>query len=235
MIFSVLFILTKSSKQNEPIFDYNFFDKLIPFDKFIKIVPTGSAMLFVILSQNDSFYLSTTLSIALFFCLLGDLGMEKGVIQGLPLFLIAQFFFIISFFGQAIEVSINFESVLISVVVAVLLALYLYFFVKYLNSSEKGLGKLLIPVIVYCMFISGMVLSVILLWVNSGRLELSIIVFGAILFVISDSIIAVKEFHHEITNNVVKVMTTYYLAIFLLSLSCLMSSRMEFQFPNFSS
>ena len=221
-LFAVLFISIKSYKQNEPIIKHDIIEKLIPFDKMIKIIPTGSAVFFVLLSRNNSFYLSIVLSSALFFCLLGDLGMEKGLIPGLPIFLIAQLLFIISFIGQALEIGINVEAVIITLIVAVLFALYLYYFINYLNSSEKGLGDLFIPVIIYCVFISGMALSIVIVWISSGLLEFSIIFLGGLLFVISDSTIAVREFHHSFSNNVVKVMTTYYAAIFLLSLASLL-------------
>jgi uncharacterized membrane protein YhhN len=220
-VFSVLFILIKSLKQNEPVYNHEFIEKLIPLDKLIKIIPAGSAILFVLLSQNKSFYFSIVLSAALVFCLLGDLGMEKGIIPGLPLFLIAQLLFIISFLGQSLVVGIDIEAILIMLIVAGLFAFYLYFFIKYLNSSEKSLGELLIPVIIYCIFISGMVVSIVLVWFSSGLIEFSIVFLGGIMFVISDSTIAVREFHHDISNNVVKVMFTYYLAIFLLSLASL--------------
>lgn len=221
-LFAVLFISIKSYKQNEPIIKHDIIEKLIPFHKLIKILPAGSAILFVLLSKNDSIYFSIVLSSALFFCLLGDLGMEKGVIPGLPIFLIAQLLFIISFLGQALEIGINGEAVIITLILALLFALYFYYFINYLNSSEKGLGELFIPVIIYCVFISGMVLSIVIVWFSSGLLEFSIIFLGGLLFVISDSTIAIREFHHRFSYNVVKVMTTYYAAILLLSLASLL-------------
>ncbi|MHA1236884.1 MAG: lysoplasmalogenase family protein, partial [Candidatus Hodarchaeales archaeon] len=72
-----------------------------------------------------------------------------------------------------------------------------------------------------CVFLSGMFLSTFLLWMSSGVMELGIVVLGGLLFVISDSFIAIREFHHQINYSTLKVMTTYYSAIFLLSLASL--------------
>jgi uncharacterized membrane protein YhhN len=150
----------------------------------------------------------------------GDIGMEKGLIPGLPLFLVGQVFFIVAFLGQSLTIGVNGESILITAIVTLVMIIYVLFILRYLESSEKGLGKFRIPVIIYCAFLSGMFLSTILLWMNTS-MTFALVAIGGVLFVISDSIIAVREFHHPIKNSVLKIMSTYHAAIFLLSLSSL--------------
>ncbi len=155
---------------------------------------------------------------ALLFCFAGDLGMEEGLIPGLLMFLVAQILFSAAFIGQSLTLRITIESLIPAGLVTLVMAIYIIFFIRYLETSETGLGKFKIPVLVYCIFISMMFVSSVLLWFTSGVMEFGISVLGALLFVISDSIIAVKEFHHEI-KNVFGIMSTYYTAILLLSLS----------------
>ncbi|MHA1993941.1 MAG: lysoplasmalogenase [Candidatus Hodarchaeales archaeon] len=219
--FAVLYILVKSIKSNEIKLNFGILAKLSQYSTIVKIFPVGLAILFTLSVGHESIYLSLVLSIGLFFCMLGDLGMEKGLIPGLPIFLIAQIIFLVTFAGQALEIGITTDSLLLSGIVAVGTIVYILFFLRYLESSDKGLGKFRTPVLIYCVFISLMLTSTVLLWTTSSVAEFGVVVFGALLFVISDSIIAVHEFHHDISYREIKVMSTYYAAIFLLSLSSL--------------
>ncbi len=194
---------------------------MFPFITVIKAVPAGLSVLFVLLNSNESIYMYAVLGLALLFCMFGDIGMEKGLISGLPLFLVAQVLFIATFLGQSLSIGVNGDSILITAVVTLVMIIYVLFILRYLESSEKGLGEFRIPVIIYCAFLSGVFISTILLWMSSGVMGLALVALGGSLFVISDSIIAIREFHHPIKNGVLKVMSTYHAAIFLLSLSTL--------------
>ncbi|MCK4847479.1 MAG: lysoplasmalogenase [Candidatus Heimdallarchaeota archaeon] len=219
--FALLFMVLKSMDQDELQFKNTILTKLIPISTLIKAIPAGLAILFVLLNNNDSFFMYAVLGLALLFCMFGDIGMEKGILVGLPLFLVGQILFIVTFLGQALTSGIETEAILITAVTTIGMIIYVLLFLRYLESSEKGLGEFRIPVIVYCTFLSGMFLSTVLLWMSSGRMEFGLVALGGLLFVISDSIIAVREFHHPISHGVLKVMSTYHTAIFLLSLSCL--------------
>ena len=128
----------------------------------------------------------------------------------------------VSFAGQAYDLSLFTLSIAVTGIVILGMAVYIILFLRYLESSDKGLGKFRVPVIVYCVCISGMFSASVLLWITSGIMELGLVVLGALLFVISDSIIAVREFHHDISYREIKVMSTYLAAIFLISLSPLL-------------
>jgi uncharacterized membrane protein YhhN len=218
--FALLFMILKGIKEEELQFESNLLSKLIPFSTLIKTLPVGLAIVFVLINNNESIFMYTVLGLALLFCMFGDIGMEKGLIPGLPLFLVGQVFFIVAFLGQSLTIGVNGESILITAIVTLVMIIYVLFILRYLESSEKGLGKFRIPVIIYCAFLSGMFLSTILLWMNTS-MTFALVAIGGVLFVISDSIIAVREFHHPIKNSVLKIMSTYHAAIFLLSLSSL--------------
>jgi uncharacterized membrane protein YhhN len=220
-VFALLFLIIKSIKEDELQLNNKTLSKLLPFSTVIKAVPAGLAVVFVILNSNESIYMYAVLGLALLFCMFGDIGMEKGLIPGLPIFLVGQVLFIVAFLGQSLTIGVRGESVLITAVVTLVMIIYVLFILRYLESSEKGLGEFRVPVIIYCVFLSGMFISTILLWMNTTMI-FALVAIGGALFVISDSIIAIREFHHPIKNGVLKVMSTYHAAIFLLSLSSIL-------------
>ncbi|MFX1284034.1 MAG: lysoplasmalogenase family protein [Promethearchaeota archaeon] len=222
-IVACIFIIFKSIKIEEIRVESEIIHKLINFSSpFIKGVPAILAALFVLIMRSSDSLFFFVLIGAFLFCFAGDLGMEKGILVGLPLFLIAQLLFSIAFLGQAFSIGISFETLIPTAVVIGVVVGYMFMFLRYLDSSETGLGEFKIPVIMYCLVISTMLISSFLLWITLGILEVIVMILGAIIFVISDSIIGIHEFHHKISRNVLKVMGTYYMAIFLLSLGVLL-------------
>ncbi|MHA1975727.1 MAG: lysoplasmalogenase [Candidatus Hodarchaeales archaeon] len=217
--FALLYIVVKSIKSDEITLNSDIFNKFTQYSTIIKVFPTGLAILFIFYLGHDSVYLSLILGLGIFFCMLGDMGMERGLIPGLPIFLVAQIILMVTFIGEAVDIGITAESLFLTEIVAVGTIIYIILFLRYLETSDKGLGKFRLPVLIYCIFISGMLSSTVLLWINSGVLEFVLVILGALLFVISDSTIAVREFHHDFSYREIKVMSTYYAAIFLLSLS----------------
>ena len=220
--FAVMYIFIKSVKAGEIHVDNSTVQRLTHISTYIKGISAGLASIFVFIMRPDDSLFYLVLVVALLFCLAGDLGMEKGLIPGLPLFLVAQILFSIAFIGQSLTFGVSVDSLIPALLVTLVMAIYLFLFIRYLETSETGLGKFKVPVLVYCIFISLMLVSSILLWFTSGVLEFGVSVLGGLLFVTSDSIIAVKEFHHEISYRELKVMSTYYAAIFLLSLAAIL-------------
>jgi uncharacterized membrane protein YhhN len=219
--FVVLYIFFESVKADEIRIKTAIILRLSELSALIKGIPSALAVIFVAFIQPSDIVFYLFLFGALLFCFAGDLGMEKGFILGLSLFLIAQILFFITFLYQSIVFNISIESLVIPFLSIIGLSFIMIFFLRYLESSEKGLGKYRIPVIIYCTFISMMLVSTLLLWTTTGIFEVGLIVLGGLLFVISDMIIATKEFHHDISYREIKVMGTYYSAIFLLSLSAI--------------
>ncbi len=93
--------------------------------------------------------------------------------------------------------------------VAVYLALLLYVLTPYL-------GELKIPVVIYAFVLCAMLLSV----VHAFRLPYSkpgiICLSGALLFVLSDSLLAINKFYLEFTLSGLVIMFTYAFAQYLL-------------------
>ncbi|MFQ5981236.1 MAG: lysoplasmalogenase [Candidatus Heimdallarchaeota archaeon] len=219
-IVACVFIIFKSIKVEELNVESESAQKLAnSTSTLIKGVPAILAALFVVIMRPDDSLFFFGVAGALLFCFAGDLGMEKDLLIGLPLFLIAQLLFATAFFGQAITIGPSVEDFALTAAVSAIVVVYMVMFLRYLESSEAGLGEFKIPVIAYCVVISLMFISSVLLWSTSGKLEVIVVALGALIFVISDSIIAIHEFHHKISGKVLKVMATYYSAIFLLSLS----------------
>ncbi len=218
IITAVVFIVVKSVKVNEYTIENDMIQRLTNISTYFKGIPAALAALFVFVMRPDNSLFYIILVGAFLFCLAGDIGMEKGITTGLPLFLIAQILFSAAFIGQALRIdSPNLDILILTSLVALGTAAYVILFIRYLESSDVGLLEFKIPVLVYCVFLSAMFISTVLLWITSEEATFIIVVIGALLFLISDSTIGVREFHHKITKGVLKTMSTYYSAIFLLS------------------
>ncbi|RXK49792.1 lysoplasmalogenase [Aquirufa rosea] len=152
---------------------------------------------------------------ALFFAWLGDVflmvpGNNPLFFQlGLGGFLIMQWIYIYLFKGhiKQVLVPINGMTLLVAIYVLVLLALLL-------PNMNFGLA---IPVVVYAISLGTM------LWFASQR-KASVstwnyqwVFLGAILFVLSDSLLAINKFYHSFPGNSFWVMSTYILAQLLLT------------------
>ena len=189
----------------------------------IKIVPAFSAAVVILLLPGASLGIfHYLLAGALLFCGLGDAAMEVNILPGLGLFLFGHVTYIVNF----IQLSLLYGAGSMLLAWAVFLAVfgvmtgYTYFFLRYLRTTEKDVpAPMFKAVAVYALMISLTLCSTIILWIASGLLLGALPVVGAILFIISDSVIGVREFHHDLgrANNL--VLTTYFPAIFLLALS----------------
>jgi uncharacterized membrane protein YhhN len=140
---------------------------------------------------------------ALVFSFSGDiflLNKEKYFVQGLISFLIAHLFYLSLF----IESKSN-PNAVVSVMVLIIAAFYFGYLKIYL-------GKYLYPVLIYLSAISLMV--VFATGANGGN---SIMIgVGAILFFISDGVLAFNKFVKKFKLADVAVLSTYYLAQLLL-------------------
>ncbi|WP_455143130.1 lysoplasmalogenase family protein [Candidatus Hodarchaeum mangrovi] len=221
-IVGLCWILIKGVRENQLVFFQN---EIMNFPKnlvtLIKGIPAGIAVLFVLLIRPDDSLFYFIIAGALFFCMLGDIGMEKGLIPGLPLFLVAQVLFAFGFILKALDYEITANSIILTSLATVGIVIYIILLLRYLESSDKGLGAFKLPVIIYTCCISIMLISTIFLWITSTILNILFLILGALLFVTSDSLIAIREFHHRFSNDFIIVMGTYYPAILLLSLAAI--------------
>jgi uncharacterized membrane protein YhhN len=168
-------------------------------------------LLTVLISEN--FPTKKTLLAALTFSWIGDIILlfaDKGemyFIFGLVAFLISHIVYIILFRKQKITRSINNKRIFMRGILIILL-----YFGCMISILFPKLGPLQIPVVVYAIVITTMLFIAF-----KGNLEWAIpannyILFGAIVFVCSDSILAFNKFYAPIPHDSFYIMITYCMA-----------------------
>ncbi|WP_264551308.1 lysoplasmalogenase [Flavobacterium sp. N2038] len=139
-----------------------------------------------------------------------DMG-EIYFILGLVAFLISHILYCVLFNKQGKKERKKNKTVF--AIGSVVIALYL---VGMLALLLPSLGDLKIPVIVYATVISFMLLFAFngyLIWKKPGNLY---VFLGAIVFVISDSILAINKFYSPIEKSSFFIMLTYLVAQYLI-------------------
>jgi uncharacterized membrane protein YhhN len=149
--------------------------------------------------------------LALAFSLMGDiLLMDKNnlFLYGIASFLITQLLFVY-IIVKHIEQSSTKDKLFAAIP-------FLIYFLTLISTLKPNLGEFLIPVIVYGIAISifGSI-SLLNYLVNKTR-NSQILVYGAVLFIASDSMIALHKFHEPRIYYPVIIMLTYVLAQYLI-------------------
>lgn len=154
---------------------------------------------------------------ALIFSLIGDtflMFQQRDVnnfTYGLAAFLIAHVFYILYFRGlRKINQAENTpaKKVLAGLAIAYAVILLVILFPK--------LGAMTIPVIIYGIVISAMLVSCFFAFANWKSRFAIFSTLGAVLFVISDSLLAINKFHTQFSKAGFLVMLTYGFAQFFL-------------------
>jgi len=186
----------------------------------VKAIPTTLAFVYLFDALWTGALFAILLAGALVFCILGDIAMEKDIIPGIGMFLLAHLLFTVNFLWQSISLVPTFTNLLIAVLCFGVLVVYVFMYIRYLKSSGPEIPDFVLKAgSFYFILISATLSTSLLLWLTTGALLGFVPVIGALFFVISDSIIALNEFHHKLSHPEFLIMPTYYLAIFLLSLS----------------
>ncbi|MFW9853635.1 MAG: lysoplasmalogenase [Candidatus Thorarchaeota archaeon] len=220
-LIALISILVKSVKSGEVVIDNIILQKLTRINVLLKMTPAGLATIFAYLWITDNPFYQFGLAGALLFCFFGDFGIDKHFLLGFGLFLVAQLMFTVTFLVETFTLGTPVYLTVTGVILIALVLIYMVFYLNYLRSSPSGLGNYLIPIMLYCIGITLMVVSSIIFWFSLNEVYAGFIVLGAISFVISDSFLGIHRFHHEITWREFKVTSTYYLALLLLSLSAI--------------
>ncbi|ANH82871.1 hypothetical protein A8C56_19450 [Niabella ginsenosidivorans] len=135
-------------------------------------------------------------------------GNELYFILGLVSFLIAHIFYILCFHRMKVQASIPGKWY-----TAIIVGVYYFFIMSFLLPH---LGALKIPVVVYGIVISFMLLLAMHLYDLSDNTTARMLLTGAIFFVISDSALAINKFYHPVAWGGWAIMSTYILAQWLL-------------------
>ncbi|MHA1965204.1 MAG: lysoplasmalogenase family protein [Candidatus Thorarchaeota archaeon] len=187
----------------------------------IKALPALIAVIFVILFRPPTMF-TILLTVALVFCMFGDVGMEVDLIPGIGMFLIGHIFYTANFLWQASIVGLMMLPMVMSVVCMGIMVVYVFMLIRHLRSSGPEVPPFILKAgTLYFLIISATLSTSLLLWQTSGDILGFLPVLGALSFIVSDSLIGINEFHHNIARHELYIMSTYYLAIFLLSLSVL--------------
>jgi len=178
----------------------------------------------LIKSQMNNFH--RLIISALLFSWLGDITLEFQWVKdiffmiGLSCFLVAQIFYIVAFFSTKGENILLFKKIylLLPVVAYGILVIFLLY---------GGLGEMKIPVIIYTVVILTMLTSALNREKKVNRLSYILVLVGAILFVLSDSMIAIDKFRYPFALSGVAIMLTYITAQYLIVLGCLKQFNVE--------
>jgi hypothetical protein len=193
--------------------------KLVSLTTAIKVLPALSAVIFVLLFRPLTLF-TILLTVALVFCMFGDIGMEADIVPGIGMFLIGHIFYTVNFLWQASLVGLATVPLTISIACMGLMVVYVFMMIRWLQSSGPEVPPFILRAgTLYFLLISATLSTSLLLWLVSGTLLGYLPVLGALIFIVSDSLTGIKEFHHKISRHELYIMPTYYLAIFLLSLS----------------
>ena len=183
--------------------------ELSSFHNIAKPLILASLILFFYLRSNHLMLKTRRLMLlALSFSLIGDVLIifddisKNYFLAGLISFLLAHIMYIIVF----LEKRNNSIKPIAYITILLIYAFGLFYLLK------DGLEDMLIPVIIYVIAILTMAITASLRKENGSSLSYNLVLVGALLFVISDSFIALNKFYITITNEHLIIMSTYALA-----------------------
>ena len=169
----------------------------------IKAIPAISLAVLALIAISGS--RGKLLFASLLFCAAADIALElaagKYFVAGLGLFLIAHILFIITF-------SRDFKFQKSKIPIIVLLVVYSKMMAFLLTPSLKEMA---IPVYVY---MTAITLMGIFASLRTSKNDFTL--YGAISFIVSDSVLAINKFMIPVVAADYVVMITYYLALFLI-------------------
>ncbi|NOX16772.1 MAG: lysoplasmalogenase [Chlorobi bacterium] len=181
--------------------------------KITKGIPVFSLLLFLLIFDFNSDYRFFIMA-ALFFSLAGDLFLlsEKRFLYGVAAFLVSHVFYFIAFLNET-------ENFIFLSAVPIFLLTGSYFLI--IKKSLKS--KMVIPIAVYVTVISLMLWSAANLFFTSGNDNSPIIFLAAILFTISDSVLAWNKFVKKFKFAQLIILPTYYAAQLLFAVSVVLN------------
>lgn len=182
-------------------------DEPFMFKLFFKLLPMAMIIYYAFkLLPKNKVTVHWLILTGLCFSIIGD-GTLHWFIVGLTAFFIAHIFYVIGFFSRAKFTKLRVIAILPITIYGIIFAMQL------VPALEKnGDGALVLPVVAYVIIISLMLWSAIL----TGN---KFAVYGSLLFVISDSILAWNMFVEAIGMAQALIMICYYGGQFLIATS----------------
>lgn len=156
----------------------------------------------------------------LFFSLVGDVALmfqhvdQFNFLIGLGAFMVAQLCYAMAFMHNIVEVGPA-RGALISILISVVIIAYGYFFASgLLPNVDDGIG---VPVGIYTVAISFMGVSAAFRLGRTFLRSFLLVMFGAVFFILSDSLLATNRFHRTLDHADWSVMLTYAIAQVLIA------------------
>lgn len=172
--------------------------KLIPM--VLLIIYAAAAKAF----STKAYYILMT--IGLFVCAIGDYTISKWFVIGLAFFLLGHLFYISAFLSTKQK-----KAPLFVLAILLIYGLTMFFIIPF-NLLQDGDHVMGIAVTAY-------ILVILTMGWTSWRTNNRFAILGAILFIISDSILALNKFTLEVPSSGMLIMGTYYAAQLLFALS----------------
>ena len=157
--------------------------------------------------------------IALIFSWIGDITLQLTQFQesfflvGLGSFLITQLIYMVAFFITPGKNTLFFRKIYLLIPVA----LYGWGILWLLSA---GLGDMKLPVTVYTVVILSMLLAAVNREKKVNRQSFLLVLAGAILFVLSVSMIAINKFSQPFELARIAILSSYFTARYLIALGC---------------
>jgi uncharacterized membrane protein YhhN len=147
---------------------------------------------------------------------------ESFFLGGLGSFLVTQVIYTVAFFSTKGPNILFFRKIYLAVPV-VLYGVLIYWLLA------DGLGDMKIPVTIYTIVIMTMVLGALN---RSGKVNpqsFRLVLLGAILFVLSDSMLAIHKFEQPFELARVATMSSYITAQYLIAMGCIRQFNLTLQ------
>jgi uncharacterized membrane protein YhhN len=174
------------------------------------IIPWLIVMLFINLKPFEN-RINTLMLLGLIFSWAGDMVLQLTFVPGLILFLLAHLMYLAAFFMTPGESTIFTRRVWLLIPVLLYgagLCFYLY----------GDLGDMRLPVIVYAAVILLMLAGALNRFEKVNSPSYRLVLAGAVLFVLSDSAIAVNKFSLDFDYSGFVIMSTYIAAQYLITI-----------------
>ena len=166
-------------------------------------------IIFIIYFRHNLKGINLIMLTGLFFSWAGDVAIDVAFIPGLACFLIAQVMYLTAFFLTPGKNVIIHEKayLIIPIFLAGIALIYLLY---------DDLGDMKLPVIIYSVVILTMLASAINRLGKVNRVSYYLVLSGAILFVLSDSAIAINKFTWDFDYSGPIIMSTYLAGQYLI-------------------
>ncbi|MDP4223559.1 MAG: lysoplasmalogenase [Bacteroidota bacterium] len=184
------------------------------------IVPVLLIILVINLKQNFD-RLSWLMLAGLIFSCAGDIILNFSFVPGLVCFLMAHVMYLLTFWmtpGENVIVGRKLYLLLIVILYGIGLVYFLY----------DDLAEMKIPVIIYATVILSMLSLAINRLGKVNKTSYLLVLCGAVLFVLSDSTLAINRFSLPFRSSDIVIMSTYIIAQYLITTGFIRQYRENF-------